>query len=135
MLYNLNFNIDGLVWQEGQEPHGWETDDQIIIEAYLNNSLIGSTTKFGLDGQNTLFGISLLLNFDLNADGILEINVYSKVSSRQKFWQIESADLIGGFSEGNKAENPATPIPKPATLFLLGCSLFGISGLLKKFRI
>ncbi len=133
-LYNLNFNIDGFVWQEGQKSHGWETDDQIIIEAYLNDSLIGSTTKFGLDGQNKPFNISLLLDFNLDEKGILEINVYSKVSSRQKYLQIESATLIGGFSESDKAENPATPIPKPATLLLLGCGWLGFSGLLRKFR-
>jgi hypothetical protein len=133
-LYNLNFNINGFVWQEGQKSHGWKTDDQIIIEAYLNDSLIGSTTKYGLDGQNKTFNISLLLDFDLDEDGILEINVYSKVSSRQKYWRIESAILMGGFSESINAENPVIPIPKPATLLFLGCGWLGFSGLLKKFR-
>jgi hypothetical protein len=70
----------------------------------------------------------------LDEDGILEINVYSKVSSRQKYWQIESAMLVGGFSGSINAENPVTPIPKPATLLLLGCGWLGFSGLLRKFR-
>jgi hypothetical protein len=128
--YNLTFSINGKVWQKG-DGNGWETSDKIIVEAFLNDSLLGSTTGSGLHGQKKPFDLSLALNFDLSTDGILAIYTYSDVSSKKERWFLANASLNGTNIGHNYGENPV-PTPEPASILLLGSGLIGLLGYSRK---
>ena len=130
------FNLKGLVWQGSGDSYGWESTDEILIKAYLNDTLLTSFTGSGLDGQGQNFDFSLSLAFELETDGKLEINVLSGVSSSKEFWKLLSADLSGEGSDALDASDaPDAPaVPIPTTVILLGSGLIGLVAIRRKKR-
>lgn len=133
--YDLKYSLSGKVWDNTPGAYGWEKEDKIIIQAFLNDTLIGSKVGNGIKGQNRFFEFSLDLDLDLENDSLLEINAYSAVSHISEVWQVDmsnSSILSGSFTNYGGENNEIIPTPEPATLLLLGAGLVSLAGFGRK---
>ena len=122
--YQFDLNLSGVVWQKGNDSHGWEPTDRIILQAFLNGVPIAEIVKQGLDGQDQKFAISLLLDFAVEDESKLQITAFADVSSKNERWKVSNADLNG---------LPIIPIPIQNTFPLLASGLLCFVGL-RRYR-
>jgi hypothetical protein len=126
--YAMSLDVRGTVWQT--DGKGWESDDRVMVKAYLNSEVVGSAEVSGMTGQNKTFHLPLDMVVNADSGGEVRFEVISLASNRKEVFRVTGASLNAEDWDGETKpgrKGTALPVPEAATMVFVGLGLAGVA--------